>query len=136
MSLVIRDEQVAVFEEALRNDFIERLAAELKANYAEDVEPYTDEELYEVIDRGIDRAEDYGLEGDADISAFIKLLFTIGWYFDRYPMFQEILTNEANLPEEKMPFIFEGATDEDWEKAAALSDEELEKVRQAQESGD
>lgn len=132
MSLIIRDEQVAVFEEVLRNDFIEKLAAELRANYAEDVEPYTDEELHDAISKGIDRAEDYDLEGDADVGAFVKLMFTTGWFFDRYPLFQEILTNELNLPEEKMPFIFEGATDEDWEAAAALSDEELEKASQTQ----
>jgi hypothetical protein len=129
MPLVISNKQMEAIGQSQTDDFIERVTAELRTDHAEDVEYYTDEELYDEISEGIERAESYGLEGDADVAAFVKLLLTIGWYFDRYPMFQEILTEESYTHDEKMPAIFETAADEDWEAAADYSDKELEAMQ-------
>jgi hypothetical protein len=127
MPLVIRNEQIAEFDRSLTEKFIVSLANELRAEHPEDVENFSDEELRQGIAEGIERAESYGLEGDADVKAFVKLLFTVGWYFDHYPAFREVLTEELYRASEKMPYLFESATDEDWEEAASLSDAEIEK---------
>jgi hypothetical protein len=126
--LIIRDEQIKVFETALRKRFIKALAKELRDEHKECVEDLGDEELYDLIDEGVERAEkEYGLESDSDVKTFVKLLFTVGWYFDHYELFQFYLTDESCEPDERMDFIFEVATDEDWQSAAELSDELVQK---------
>jgi len=54
-------------------------------------------------------------------------MFTIGWYFDVYEPFHEILADKIYAHYEKIPYLFQTATDEDWDKAAVLSNEELRK---------
>jgi hypothetical protein len=125
MSLVFRNEQIESLEQSRTDDFIVRPAAKPRADYAEDVEHYTGEELYDEISEGVERVEGYGLKKDSDVSGFVKLLFTIAWHFDEYPLFYEILTEELYEPYQKMPYLFESATDDDWEEAAAFSDKKL-----------
>lgn len=126
MGLIIRDKQIEAFELSLKNRFAKKVEEELRTEHTNYVDDLNDEELHEYVLAGIDRAKSYGLENDNDISAFVKLLFVIGWYFDEYPLFNEFLTYSDYEHYERMEYLFESATKEDWNEAAKLSDELVE----------
>lgn len=126
MSLVIRDEQTEALEASLKDRFAVELAAELRQEHTEAVEPYNDKELHNLILEGVDRAESYELDSDSDVGAFVKLLFVVGWYFDRYPLFHHFFTEEDYEGHERLEYLFDAATEEDWKKAAAQSGRLLE----------
>lgn len=134
--LKIRNEQIEAFNESLREKFIRNLCLELRDEHKESVEPLDDEELREMVEVGVERAEEYGLESDDDVETFVTLLFTVGWYFDRYELFEFYLTDESCEPDERMEYIFEVATEEDWDAAAELSDELVQKEISEEEANE
>lgn len=126
MGIIIRSKQIETFDLSLKNKFAKKIEDELRTEHADSVDDLNDEELHEYVLAGIDRAKGYRLEDDRDIKAFVKLLFTIGWYFDEYQLFNEFLTYDDYEHYERMEYLFESATDEDWDEAAKLSDELVE----------
>lgn len=125
--LKIRNAQIETFNEIYRERFIKNLCLELRDEHKESVEPLDDEELRDMVEVGVERAESYGLESDEDVETFVTLLFTVGWYFDRYELFEFYLTDDSCEPDERMDYIFEVAEEEDWDAAAELSDELVQK---------
>lgn len=121
--MIIRNKQMESFDLSLKNRFAKKIAGELRTDHAEYVNDLDDEELHEYVLIGIDRAKGYGLQYDKDIKAFVKLLFTVGWFFDEYPLFNEFLTYSDYQHYERMEYLFDSATEEDWEEASRLSDE-------------
>ena len=122
MGLIVRNKQIEAFELPLKARFAIKIEEELRAEHSDSVDDLNDDELHEYVMAGIDRAKGYGLEDDKDIKAFVKLLFVIGWYFDEYTLFNEYLTYDDYEHYERMEYLFESATKEDWNKAARLSD--------------
>ena len=121
--------QMTVFDSDLRERFASRVAQMLRTDHPGDVEMYDDDELLDLVNQGLDRAKAYGLTTDEDNETFVSLLFTVGWYCDRHPEFHRYLTDEAIEPGDRMRYLLEGTDDNDWEEAAAISDEELAKER-------
>jgi hypothetical protein len=132
MGLLIRDNQFNAFEVSLKSRFAKKIEEELRTEYTDYVDDLNDEELHEYVLEGIDRAKSYGLEEDKDIKAFVNLLFVVGWYFDEYPLFNEFLTYDDYEHYERMEYLFDAATDEDWDEASKLSDELVEERTQNQ----
>ena len=123
----IQRHQMSTFREDLRERFAEHLVEMLRTDHPSDVEMYDDDELFDLVDDGLDRAQAYGLTSDEDNETFISLLFTVGWYCDRHPEFHRYLTDEAIEPGDRMRYLLEGTDNDDWQEAAAISDEELAK---------
>ncbi len=98
-----------------------QIASVLRSEFKEDVERFDDESLLKLVDAGCSRARAYGLKLDDDIRAFVCLLFVIGWKFDGYPPFAAVLTEPLYRPEQRMPYLFESASPEDWDLAAEWS---------------
>lgn len=121
--LKITKEQISSLNNTFKHGFIKNLLFELREEHEEAVAVLNDEELYEMIDAGMERAYDYELDADEDITAFVKLLLMVGWYFDRHELFEFYLIDDSCDPDERMDYIFEVATDDDWEAARELSDE-------------
>lgn len=125
--MIIRKNQFEAFDLSLKDRFAKTIEKELRTDHADSVDDLNDDELHDLVLAGIDRAKAYELEADKDIDAFVKLLFTIGWYFDEYPLFNEFLTYDDYEHYERLEYLFDSATDDDWEKASAYSDELAEK---------
>ena len=122
--MLIRENQMQTFESEMKARFARRLAAELRQEYPDLDEQMSEERLLELILEGVERAEGYGLDSDTDVETFVRLLFVVGWYFDRHPFFHDFLTEEDYEPTEKIEYMLEAATEKDWREAALYSKSE------------
>lgn len=120
--MVIRQAQVAAFEDTAQADCAAYTTAFVRQNAPEIVAELPPEVFAERIRKGINLAQGYELEVFADIAAFVYFLFKVGPDFHELPFFQSVLTDEELDPEDRMAVLVESASDEDWFEAHDTSD--------------
>jgi predicted transcriptional regulator len=95
--LVIRETQMAAFEQAALRNFENRLLGHLEEFFPKHREVLGEEQMRKVIRLGIERAESYGLVSERDLHLYVGLMFMLGSYFDQDPQLPwatKILTDE------------------------------------------
>jgi hypothetical protein len=85
--LVIRAEQMKIFEQASRRRFEDEMVAHSKAFSPRLCEVLGDEPLRAALRPAIARAEDYGFTNRGPIRLFIELMFLCGSAFDTDPQY-------------------------------------------------
>lgn len=122
--LVMRDAQMATFEQAAIHNFENRLLEHLEEFFPRHCEILGEEQVRKVIRLGIERAEQYELVSERDLHLYVSLMFMLGSYFDQdlqLPWAARILKDEniiyANdradqLYDRAMAFLNEAAGDE------------------------
>lgn len=115
--LIIRKEQIDVFQQYAERNFIESVVMQLRTNNKEAVKDMADEQLFKRVAYGIERAKEYEFTWKKDLSAFVTLMFEIGIHFDSYPVFQKYLTDESIPPNERMGTLLRETTEIDWQGA-------------------
>jgi hypothetical protein len=96
--LVIREAQMAAFEQGVIRNFELRVLEHLKEFFPKHCQILGDEQVRQVIRLGIERAENYGLVSERDIHLYVGLMFLLGSHFDRdaqLPWAARILTSQA-----------------------------------------
>ncbi|MCP5419727.1 MAG: hypothetical protein H6970_10715 [Gammaproteobacteria bacterium] len=96
--LVIREAQMAAFEQGVMRNFELRVLEHVKQFFPKQCAILGDEQARQVIRLGIDRARTYGLVSERDIHLYVGLMFMLGSHFDRDPQLPwaaRILTSEA-----------------------------------------
>jgi hypothetical protein len=93
--LVIRQAQLTVFREHLRDKFRLKAAAHLRENFPEECEKLGEEGVRDRVSSGLARCEQYGLPEKFQILQFLNLTMLLGPDFDKEPQFTEILNNTA-----------------------------------------
>ena len=83
--LVIRETQMAVFEQAAVRNFENRLLEHVEKFFPKHREIQGEEPARRVIRLGIERAEPYGLVSERDLHLYVGLMFMLGGYFDQDP---------------------------------------------------
>lgn len=83
--LVIRKEQMAVFEAHMREGFKRRMAGHLTAAFPGPAGAMTADEMGSVIEVGIERAAGYGITREGHVQRFLEYMFTHGPNFDTDP---------------------------------------------------
>lgn len=121
--LVIREQQLDTLQENAEADFITRIMIHLRENQDAETYELEDAELERRVKIGVEKAREYDLTWEKPIVFFVRVMFTISPNFDRQWSIQTILTDIYEEPNEKMDFVTEYATDDDWEEAALLSDD-------------
>jgi hypothetical protein len=121
--MIIRQAQVATFEDAAEAGCIAYTNAFVRQNASETVTELAPEVFDERIRKGINLARDYELDVFADIAAFVYFLFKVGPNFHELPFFQSVLTDEELDPDDRMTVLVESASDEDWFEAHDMSDQ-------------
>jgi len=121
--LVIRDRQMARLDRFAEEEFITRLAAEIRESHGEQVEDFDQAELHEIVRTGVARARRHGLTYEDTIETFVSWMFEFAPNFDEQEHIKEMLADERLEPDERIDLIAEAATEEDWEQAEALYDE-------------
>jgi len=91
--------------------FIVRVEKYLKDAFSEQVSSLSDDELGKRIREGIQRAQSYKFESEADVVRFIDLQWRMGENFDtdleKYP-WVELLSESGITPAEKVALIRDG----------------------------
>jgi hypothetical protein len=123
--IVIRPEQLEVFETVADAAFEQRLADYLKENHADDVVQLpicevtilemVDETLLKLVHEGVRRARSYGLTWETSIMSFVVLMFVSAPNFHEHPILHSILMNESLREESKIDRFWETTSEEDWE---------------------
>ena len=121
--LIIRKEQMEVFQTALDEDFVVRLSGLIREEYPEDVADFDDEELHDLVRDCLARAERYGLTWESSLTLFVVLMFEIAPNFDRQPHIQLLLRDPNIPPDERIDWVVKHARHEDWADAIRRSDE-------------
>jgi len=100
--LRIRPEQMAVFRQVMAERFKERTLTRLRDDFPKHTAEYSDEGLSEIIYLGVERAKQYGIRIEPDISCFIEHMLLCGTEFDtQLKWAQDILNDDTIAGSEK-----------------------------------
>ena len=83
--LVMRQTQMATFEQAAVHNFENRLLEHLREFFPKHCEILGDEQVRKVICLGIEQAKQYDLVSARDLYFYVGLMFMLGSYFDQDP---------------------------------------------------
>jgi len=119
--LIIRNEQLAVFQENSERDFILSVIKQLRANHEAALRGVAEDKIYKRVEYGIGCARKYGMTWKNNLTAYVILMFEISPDFDMYPVFQEYLTDENVPPDERMGLLLEETSEDDWQNALKAS---------------
>lgn len=96
--LMIREEQMAVFEQAVVKNFASRVYEHLQKFFSEHCQSLGADQVRKVIRLGLKRAEHYQLISERDVYLYVSLMFLLGSYFDedpQLPWVAELLKDQA-----------------------------------------
>ncbi len=124
--MIIRSQQMEVFESAAQEDFVRRLATHLRENYADSlvrlpdqesvVKELSEETLDSLVKISIERARKYEITFESSISAFTAIMFDVAPNFDQHSMSKLCLKDESVEPNARLNELLKILTDEHWEK--------------------
>ncbi len=124
--MIIRSEQMEVFESAAQEDFVRRLGTHLCENYSNSVVRLPDQEAFikelpeETLDRlircSIARARSYQLSFESSISAFSAIMFDVAPNFDKHSMSKLCLNDQNIEPNARLNELLKILTEEHWDK--------------------
>ena len=106
--LIIRKEQMDVFEKYATSVFNNKMISHLRNAYPEQTSAISDEDLSVLVQGGSEKAEFYGIVEDSDVQHFLGYMVLYGADFDSdrdYPEVQEILNDFRMDGEEKIDLI-------------------------------
>lgn len=122
--LVIREEQMKVFDAAAEASFERRLAALVREIQPELVSELDEDDLLACVQAGIERARGHGLGGEQSIGIFVGWMLEIAPNFDEQPNIRRLLTYPGLEPEQRLELVEQLATEEDWDQAAEMYNED------------
>jgi len=97
--LMIREEQMAVFEQAAVKNFASRVYEHLQKFFPECCQHLGADQVREAVRLGLDRAEHYQLISERDVYLYVSLMFLLGSSFDEDPQLPWV----AELLKEQTP---------------------------------
>jgi hypothetical protein len=96
--LIIRKEQMQVFEQAAVKSFESRMVEHLKKEFPKHSEAMGEGALQKVVRRGRERAAKYGLAGERSVRLYLELMLMLGSGFDEDPQLPwaaDVLRNQG-----------------------------------------
>jgi hypothetical protein len=114
--IVIRKEQMRVFDEQARRAFVGEIARDLREHHPQDVAGLDDAELRTRVAEGLELASRYGMKKKYSLALFIELLFMAAPNFDEYPPIRYILNHPAIPPDDRLDHIIRTLRDSEWDE--------------------
>lgn len=124
--MLIRAEQMAVFQKRADDDFVRRLNSHLREKYEatvvrlpdkeSTVGELSDEELNQLINIGIERARKFGISYESATAAFVAMMFYLAPNFSEHEAANPHLKDENTEPNARMDKLLDKLTKEDWER--------------------
>ena len=106
--LTIRHEQMQALQEAMRRQFGARLLEHLRVKFPGNVQDLSDEEMRDLIRKGIGDSSKYGVINEADVVRYVEFMLILGPEFDSNPKSAwagEILQTQGMTGTQKMEKI-------------------------------
>lgn len=76
--LVIRKAQLETLEEYSLASFVQRMAKQLRSSCAAETRDISEPDLRQMISAGVERAEQFGIEDEADVERFLDYTLRFG----------------------------------------------------------
>jgi hypothetical protein len=83
--MLIRPEQMDVFADYMRREFVGRMMKQLRANFPDCTRTLDDQGLRILVERGIAAAERYGIAFEDDIQSYLEYMMLLSQDFDKNP---------------------------------------------------
>lgn len=123
--MLIRSEQMDVFEIAAEENFIRRLCEHLRDQYANAVVRLPDHEtvvadlpsetLNLLVRNCVERARKHDLSYESSIAVFTALMFEVAPNFDTHQLCQVLLNDEEVEPNDRLDELINVLTEKNWE---------------------
>jgi hypothetical protein len=120
--LVIRSEQLRIFQNADEDRFCRRAAAHIRAEFPLAVGDLSDGELLRRVDLAYERARRFHFTTQATVLGYMVLMFIVGAQFDTHPAIHEILHQEWIPSDARLAYLAEAISPEEWEEARTAGD--------------
>ena len=130
--MLIRAEQMNAFAETAEKNFVRRIAAHLRENYAASIvrlpdsesaiSELPDEKLHSLVEVSVERARRHNLTYESSISAFSALMFDVSPNFDQHRLSQVMLNDENVEPDGRLDELLETLNENNWETIRAEYD--------------
>lgn len=127
--LIIRSEQIKVFQADAESAFVRRVMDYLKENHAEtlvrlphstsSVAELPDEILQTTVQSGIKRGSSYGIALKSTLLSFVVILFLAAPNFDEHPKAVSFFSQKENIDDNDFEGLIDEMTDEDWAEVEA-----------------
>jgi len=121
--IIIRQEQMALFERNAQLDFENKVIAHIKEHHSDRTQGLSDDILRKRVQDGILRARSYDLSWENTITAYVALLFVIAPNFDDHPALYPTLIDKNVAPNDRIDKLIERAREKDWAEARENADE-------------
>ena len=111
--MVIRKQQMDAFEDEMLARFMARMATHPRVTFPQELASLgllTDEDVLDLIRRGLEAAQQYGVTNEGDVERYVECMVILGPQFDseeRFPWAKEILDRQNIDGESKMDRIDE-----------------------------
>lgn len=122
--IVIRPQQIAVFQAAAEAAFERRVVAYLRERHADvsvqlpagafAVKEIPQEDLRGMVRGGLERARGYGITWQSTLIGFVVLMFMTAPNFDRHPLVRFILKDESVPADLRVAEFWERTTEQNW----------------------
>lgn len=115
--LIIRKEQMAVFQEQAEQDFILSVIKQLRNDHPDVVKDVPEDTLHKRVAYGVRRAREYGMTWKNNLTTFVTLMFNLSPNFNKHPVFQKYLTDEKVPPDDRLGILLKETREKDWQDA-------------------
>ncbi|MCP3955428.1 MAG: hypothetical protein GY697_24885 [Desulfobacterales bacterium] len=115
--LIIRNKQMAVFQQLVNRQFVNYVMGILRGDDGESLGSIPDDLLFKRVEYGIECARKYELTRKNDLLAFVELMFSIAPDFYEYPAFKNVLTDETIDPNQRIEQLLQRTTNKAWRAA-------------------
>ena len=112
-----RPAHLRAFSEEGEQAFEVSIVEHLRDYHGDLVEGFADVTLVKMVRHGITKARRYGFFSEADLTAFVAIMFEIAPNFDRHSYIQEVLTDPRTLPVQRMEALTKQVPDFVWAEA-------------------
>ena len=123
--LMIRARQLDVFQPVAEAAFVRRIVVHLRTSHADAVIQFpnevilvkqiSDERLRQMVEDGIARARNYGMDWESTITAFVVLMVVAAPNFDGHPLIERVLRDERASANSRIDQLWERTSEENWE---------------------
>jgi len=134
MVLIIRREQVEMFDTAAAVAFNAQIVSYLRSNHPETevrlttgtcfVQNIPEKQFQGLVNCGINRARKHNLEFASNQIAFVVLMFLVAPNFDKHPVIDSFFIEHSGIADYRFHRVWEDVSDSDWQIAKSIYDVE------------
>ena len=122
----IRKEQLEAFAPVAEAAFLRRVVGHIRRHHADaavrlpdaatatTVKRLPEEQLTEMVRRGLARARRYDLTLETTLTGFVAIMFAVAPNFDEHPLLRRVLTDESLPPDSRLDEMMNKTSAENW----------------------